>query len=354
MKTLKKGIAQTIVLDQTGLGAGKTVKVSIVGENGSFVQDSAGDLKDITLAYNSASGKYEVTKTILSTTANQYIRLFFYATDATISENYYPEDAKLEEDFLAPAAEIIPVAYFNDYFLKLRSSLDAGYAEAVDSYLVDKNGVRNMLLSAQHDLEMDTELYISERTIEEKRDNYFEYFNGHFWQFNVNYPPITELLEFKIKFGANEIADIGLDLFIVSEDFGAIEFVPIATDSTSGLYTLLMHNLSGIGVSILTGGLYERIPNMFHVKYKTGLWSISNNLEKEGIRTAVARRAFIKLIDFLDPSGRVNSQSESIDGVSSSVSYNTDRLVERLNKEENKWIGNMKRKYGRDADIVVV
>lgn len=51
MKFYKKGISQQIILDQTGIGAGKTIKVSIVGENGSFLNKTLETTAEVQLRH---------------------------------------------------------------------------------------------------------------------------------------------------------------------------------------------------------------------------------------------------------------------------------------------------------------
>jgi hypothetical protein len=354
MKFYKKGIAQTIVLDQAGLASNSTIKLSIVGENGTHLKDSTNtDLKDLTLVYNGTTLKFGISITILATTPDQYIRLFFIGD--LVSPIYYPEDAKLEANIgvLTASEEIVPVQYFIDYILAASSKLDPNYQTAITNYIADKNGIRSFLKSAQDDLEKDAELYFTERTLTETRDNYYEEFPSHLWQFQVAYPPINELVAFQIMYGENLVADIGVDLFVFDRMMGLIEFLPLPGGSSAGLYTLLLENISGVAVTILRGGLLRRIPNMFKATYKTGIFTQADEFEKEGLRKAISRRAFMDTMHIIDPAGRQGNDSESIDGVSKSRTFRTDKILDNLKKEENDYIKKMQKKYGKTINMVI-
>jgi hypothetical protein len=358
MKFYKKGIAQTIVLDQAGIASNSTIKFSIVGEDGTHLKDSANtDLKDITLVYNATSLKFEKEITILATTPEQYIRLYFYGTGGVVvSSIYYPEDAKLEANIgvVTASAEIVPVQYYIDYILAASAKVnDPNFQTAVQAYIADKNGIRSFLKSAQDDLEKDAEMYFTERTLTEKRDNFYEEFPSHLWQFQVAYPPLNELVSMQIMYGDNLVADIGVNLFVHDRMMGLIEFLPLPGGSSAGLYTLLLENISGVAITILRGGLLRRIPNMFKATYKTGIFVGADEFEKEGLRKAISRRAFMDSMHIIDPAGRQGNDSESIDGVSKSRTFRTDKILDKLQKEETEYIKKLQKKYGKTINMVI-
>jgi len=357
MKTIKKGVEQLIVLDQAGLGSGKHVYLTLIGGNGLAIKNSSAvDIKDLPLSYNATSSLYEAAVTVASDEPDQFVRLFFYATDTNVENKYYPEDAKLEPvaGVIASEVEIVPVQFFIDYILAKSSRLDPGYEQAITKYCEDRTGLRSFLRSAQDTLEKDSELYFTERTLTENRDNYFEKFSMNLWQIQAYYPPINELTSVKIKYGNVELLGIGVDLFTFDRMTGIIEFLPLPTGGTAGLYTLLLGSLSALGLNILTGGALERIPNFFQFTYKTGLvYTGADQFEVEGIRQAVCRRAFLSVVHHLDPAARVISESESIDGVTGSISSGVAKVITELKQDETKYINSLRQKYGKNFNVVV-
>lgn len=356
MKTIKKGVSQLITLDQEGLGSGKFVYLTMVGADGVVLKDSTdADIKDLALSYN-ASLLYEVAVTVKPGEPEQFIRLFFYATNADVDNKYYPEDAKLEAvaGELTTTAEIVPVQFFIDYILASTSRLDPAYEEAITAYSNDRTGLRSFLKSAQDTLEKDCELYFSERTLTENRNNYFERFGMNLWQIQVYYPPINELTSVKIKYGNTELLGVGVDLFTFDRMMGIIEFLPLPSGGSAGLYTMLLGNLSALGLAVITGGLIDRIPNFFEVTYKTGLvYAGADPYEVEGIRQAICRRAFLSLVHHVDPAARVVSESESIDGVSSSISSGVAKVITELKQDETSYLNSLRQKYGKNFNVVI-
>lgn len=357
MKTIKKGVEQLIVLDQTGLGTGKHVYLTMIGENGTEIKNSSAvDIKDLPLTYNGTSSLYEVAVTVASDEPDQFVRLFFYATDASVENKYYPEDAKLEAvaGVLTTQAEIVPVQFFIDYVLAKASRLDPAYEEAITAFSDDRTGLRSYLRSAQDTLEKDSELYFTERTFTENRDNYFDKFSMNLWQIQVYNPPINDLTSVKIKYGNVELIGLGVDLFTFDRMSGIIEFLPLPTGGTAGLYTLLLGSLSALGLNILTGGALERIPNFFNVTYKTGLfYSGADPIEVEGIRQAVCRRAFLSVVHHIDPAARIVSESESIDGVSGNISSGVAKVITELKQDEKEYLNGLRKKYGKNLNAVI-
>ncbi len=368
MLSIKKGVLQIIQLPQTGLVQGKSIKLSIIDEDGNPVKDNSNvDITNISLTYDTKLSLYTASLIISASQPDGYIRLYFYSTDGTdISTDYYPLDARLENVNVNAAAELVPYQYMVDYFLSTSSKLDPEFTAAINAYLADKDGLRKGILAAQNDLEIALEMFISERTYMENRDNYFERFQSNLWQMQASYVPINDLVEVNIFYGTTPIANIGKDLFTFDRMQGLIEFLPLPGGDSASLYTLLIQNISGMGLAIINGGWLDRIPNMFNFTYKTGLiykkYDSKGNLtaqtdtvEKEGIRQALCRRTLINLSNMgIDPASRKTGEGESIDGTSNNVSYNLDQYVKRLKAEEDAWIIKMQRKYAKNVIGVVV
>lgn len=356
MKKILIGTAQTIVLDQTGIPENKDILLSIVGEDGSHLTDSEGDeLKNLPLSYNSTTSKYQVATIINSSTAPQYIRLYFSSAHYTIENNYFPEDAKLESRAATYNVEIVPASYFEEFFIALSSRLDPNYKAAFTAYIEDKESIRTALNAAIFDLETEIEVGIVEQEMFEQRDNFFDRFNMHLWQMQLTRPPINELVEVKIKFGQNIITGDLKSHFVIDKMTGIIEFLPLPAGGTEDYYSILLNNVSGMAMSLLYGGVFERIPNMFQVTYKTGIFTNgADPREKDSIRRAICRRAFMDISKVVDPTTRAGSESESIDGVSSSINYRSLDVFKEMKEDEKEFVDRMRKKYAKGVDMVVI
>jgi hypothetical protein len=360
MKTILKGTEQTIALDQVGIPNGKTIKLTIIGENGQALKDASEvPLTNIPLSYNTSLQKYNTSALNISPEEpEQYIRLFFSSSDTLIDGNYFPEDAKLNAlpgSALSADVEIVPVQFFIDYVLSKNTKLDKAYISAVNEFVKDKNGIRTYLKAAQDDLEKKAELYFTERVKTEKRDNCFELFRRNMWQIQVYYPPINELVDVKIFYGNAEIAGIGKELFTFDKDMGLLEFLPVPGGESAGLYNMLMTNMNSIGLSVLMGGNLDRIPNFFQFSYKTGIFTPdADPIEKEGIRNAVSRRAYLSIVHHVDPGSRIASRTESLDGDSATISRNMQNVLKELKADEKEYVDSLRKKYGKTLNAVIV
>lgn len=355
MKKLIIGVASSIVLDQADIATGKTIKLTIAGEEGTPLKDNANaSIADVSLTYDSTLKKYKTAPITISTNEKpQYVRLYFYSSEIEIEHRYYPEDVRLEASSIGVEVEVVPVQYFIDYILAISSKMDLDYQEAVENYIHDRNSIRSALKAAEGNLEIDLEMFITPRTWTDKRDHFFERFATHFWQAQATYVPIISLDDVKIKFGQAEIADIKKEYFVWQRNEGLFEFVPLPGDGT--LYSILLNNLSGAAMGILMGVNYDRIPCMFQFTYTTGLFhSEADSIEKEMIRRAVARRAYLEISNFIDPRKRNASESETTDGVTTAKTYKLDNVIKDLKDEEKKFIEKMQTKYAKSMDVVVI
>ncbi|HEX2868727.1 MAG TPA: hypothetical protein VHO03_16925 [Ignavibacteriales bacterium] len=357
MKNIKKGVIQTLALSQADLPQDKTITLTIVGENGNILQDRDGNpIQDKPLRY--LDGKYKLEITISENEPEGYIRLYFDSTDALIDEAYQPEDARLMPALPASGAELVPTQYFIDFILASEAKMDESFQTAVNTFILNnRKGLQSYLMAAQGELETSTMLYFTERTItDEKRDYYFDRFPPNLWQFQTYYPPINELISFKIKYGNNPIAEIAKNLLVFDRMMGLIEFLPAPGGDSAGIYSLLLSNLNGLGL-VLFGPQtnLERVPGMFQVSYKTGLiYSGTDPMEKEMIRQAVARRALVKMMPVIDPAARTPSRTEGIDGVTATMSYSMDKLLQGFKEEEEQFKRDIMMKYGKTVEMTIV
>lgn len=354
-----KGIPIRAILGQGNLPNGATIFLSIVGEKGDVIKDQAGvSLSNVVLNQYDNSGVYYKDFTIHPDTPDQYIRLFYTSNEVNISSEYQPQDVKLIGSY-AKTSEIVPLQYFLDYVLNADNMLDPLYKKAVGDYVAkNREGVRAFLKASEGDLERKTKLYFSERLIEdEKKDYFFDRFNIHLWQFQVANPPINQLVKFQIKYGENKVAEISPELFVYDKINGIIEFLPAPSGNSAGVYPILMNNLAltGTGLTFLTASNLSRIPALFRATYKTGLiYDGCDEREKESIRMAICNRALIKILPKIDPAMRSGSYSESIDGVSSNRSYLVKEVLREYQEQEEEFCQDMRLKYGRNLDMVIV
>lgn len=349
MKTILIGIEQTLVLDQTGIGTGKDVKLSIVGEDGEYI------FQNLVAVYDSTLTKYKVTLTVPETESPQYIRLFWFSTDVTIEPKYYPEDAYLDKNVIQSGIEVVPYSYFKEFFLNVRGNLDSSHQSIIDGYLSDPKGLQSQILAAMGDMELELEMYIAPRTVMEERDNYLEKLSQNFWQFVVSYPPIIELINFKFRLGNRDMTEIDNKMFTINEQMGIIEFLPYPTDDSQGAFSYMIASMAGYGVALHTAGGYERIPNMFYVEYKSGIFTKDQDRAlKESIRTALCKKTLRNIIELTDPKRMIQSRSESKDGVSASESYGADKLIEAWKKEEQSFIFNLRKRYGKNVNVAML
>lgn len=351
MIQLKKGVPQTVALGQS-VAAEKTCKLSVIGESGEFLKNSSGaDLSNITLSY--ADNKYSAEITISNDEPDQYIRLYFSA-NVDIESQYNPQDAKLVSGGVAVLSELVPVQYFVDYVLNAPGR-DPLFSKAANRYISsNREGIRESLTAAESELEREAMLHFSEVTLTEMHDCFRDAFYDNFWQFNVAYPPINDLVSFDLYYNDAKITNIDKTLFTWDRMMSQIEFMPVTGNFAAMSPALIA--LSGLSavLSGVTRGM-TRVPNLYRVTYKTGLvFPGSDEKEKSSVRMAVCRRALINLLPSIDNSLRQLNSSESLDGASASKSFQTGKMIEDMQKQEEKFIKMIQAKYGTGMGMVLV
>ncbi len=337
----------------------KNIYFSIFGEDGIIIKDSDGSpIGGRQFEFDDGINQFKKDLIISADTPDQYLRVNIYSSDVVITEASQPRDYKLEKLSASQmVSELVPINYFVDFILSADSKMDTSYAEAVTGYVNNNRaGIKAFLRSAESRLESKCKLYFQERTItDEKRDNYFDRYSMHLWQFAVYNPPINLLVDFQIKFANQQIANIAPSMFTYDRMSGIIEFLPYPTADNLGLYTLLLTGMSSMSVNIISGSSLDRVPNMFWATYKTGLvYPGCDENEKESIRQAICKKALKAALPIIDPAIRQISRTESIDGVSSARTYGNDKLLDRIDKEEDEFVFDLMRKYARNIDMVVV
>ena len=358
MKRFYVDKSNRIYYDESDLKDSLNIYLNIIDENGNYLtDDKGGELKDLSLSFDSTAKKYYCDITFNEKSKSQFIRLYFHSKDTEIPAKYQPQDAELITVTENYGQDIVPVQYFTDWVLAYDYKGDRLFKENVGGFIDEnRSAIKRYLRSAIDDLEKKTELYFYERTVtSEMRDYFFDRFNIHLWQFIVNHPPINDLLKFEIQYASTPIAEISTKLFVWERETGIIEFLPAPAGDSAGLYTLLMDNLSGLTLTIFTHSNLERIPAMFRATYKTGLFYEGiDETEKEGLRQVISIRTLRKILNTLDPTSKTPSRTEGIDGVSTTYSYNNDRLGQQLKEQEDEYCYYLRRRYGKDIDMVVV
>jgi hypothetical protein len=356
MKKFKKGISISVPLDQV-IVEGNVILLTIYGEDGNPINDNENyPIVNKQLTYDSITKKYLVELTINANTPEQYLRLYFDSINVDIAPEYQPEDACLIDNTVV-LQELVPVQYFIDNIINVDSKMDIAYRKGFIQYINNnRTAIRDYLFAAQSQLETETQVYFTEREVtDEKRDYYFDSFRSNLWYYKTRYNPLTEFISFKLKFGENELIQISKEFFVVDKDAGTIEFLPSASGNTSSLYTFLLTNMTGLSYNILSGGILDRVPCLFHVHYKTGIiHSGSDPVEKNAVRLAVAQRALVQLLPLVDQAMRSASITEGLDGVSTSYNFNPEKVINFYKEEEAKFIKNIKQKYSQNIHMVIV
>ncbi|GAB1348363.1 hypothetical protein MASR1M107_05750 [Ignavibacteriales bacterium] len=247
MKQIYKSIPQTISINESSLGTSKTIKITVLGEDGKIIIDHlSNQIKDVILGEN--AGVYSKEIIFHENTPEQYIRIYFISNDARIPPKYLPEDYSLiEPPGLDQTPELVPTGYFLDFVLATGSKLDNALTKGIQAYLSDNQaGIKSILKTAEAELEQKTKLYFSERILVEKKDYFFDRFTSHLWQFVVQYPPVNELIDFSLKIADHPIIEVPKDLFVFNPVEGVIEFLPVPTGVHNRFIFVVTSELWGI------------------------------------------------------------------------------------------------------------
>lgn len=354
--TDKAYIGQTtkISLDDSNLSGSDDYNVSftIVDESGNVIQDGSGvDLEDVVCSWDEENDQYYKDITLDSELSEGIYRIYWTVIVAATSrqvdllDKNSPGAIKIvnQSEF---QVELVNAHWFIDEFLE---------NVPLENFKIDR--IRETLRIAQKDLEKDTQVYFTSTLISnEQHDYYYEQFRRTFWMQNLFHSPIISVSEIKLKWGDQEIAVIDSDYHIVDKIEGLVRVVP-----TQGgyFYNLLYSGLGGLSINNLAG--FGNIPAFFHFTYRAGLdWENLDADERDEIRYAIGRRAAIELLPKLDNRMGISSESKSIDGASQSTSYTSSAMygqysaqIEQYQKDQEMWIANFRRKYGKDLVMVI-
>lgn len=366
MKTWVRDTPYLLHLDSENVDEDSVVTITIADEGGVMVNDNTKDpIVEKSVSWDDTNARFQISLTLDPDTPTGFLRVFWYAavsssdtTQVTLEDQFTPEDYQLmtvSSGAIMP--RIVPVSWFIDSFIAAESKMDSIYKRAVQMY-VNSNykSIDQALMAAQGNLEYDVKTFFFPRQETMKRDFYNIDFRENFWFQQTNYRPIITVDSYQLVFGANGI-DITSELaplVMIDEMMGTIEFLP-TTVISGNLLAALMVGLNQLGITVLNDGSFSRVPLLFNITYTAGLnFPKLAEPEKESIRRAVAKSAFIELAPLIDPLMRQPSLSRSVDGASRSQSGGLKDLLKQYQEDIKKWRNDMTRKYGTDVDMAVV
>ncbi len=340
------------------------VSISIFNEAGEYVKDKNGqniDSKEV--SWDNTEFFYYVDIDFHSSTPEGYLRIIWNVElkitheAIELSDENLPQEIELVSNGatnnLLP--QIVPISFFLDNYIAKDIRMDAQYKQAVEIYVAqNRRDLNRWLLAAQSKLEMalKTVFFTMQDTI--NRDYYMQDFGSEFWINQANYRPIVSIDHYSLVYGAQnvEITKDIKDYILVDKKMGTFEFLPTAVQGN--LFTALINGVSGLGISIMNSGNFNRVPFLFRITYTYGLDFVNlPEQEKEGIRQAIARHTIIQLLPILDPSVRITNDSKTIDGVTKSQNSGMAALLKTYSEEEKEWLREYRRKYALDFDMAV-
>ena len=349
------GKSNRVYLEDTNLSGNNdyTVTLSVVAETGTVAVDALdANLVDKACTWDATVLKYYYDITFAAATTPGFFRLFWLViTTATgrpvsLQEKNEPQAVRVIK-YSTFSRELVPVQWFLDHYL---------HKVDISDYPLEE--IRESLLVAQGDLENHKcNTFFSPTVITgEVHDYFYERFSSSFWIQQLHHSPLISITSFKIKYGDQEIATLENDYVEIDKDLGTVEILP-----TQGgyFYTLLSTGLSGMAFNTLAG--WSRIPLFFHIDYQAGLnWDSLNESEKMSIRHAIGREAAINLLPKLDSRMGLSSESRGVDGATESFSYTASAMygqnsaaIEQYQKDQEVWVENFRRKYGKNIFIQI-
>ena len=367
MNTLAlQGTNRIYLEDANAAVADLTVTASIYGEDGAVALDDQGaEIKNKAATFDEVEDKnqYYIDVKFSPNTRPGYYRIFWSVVNedevnVPIDQSNTPQDVRLITvgDINGVQAEIMPVSVFLSQYIAADAKLDDDYKEAVESYVKsDRDSMRNTLLASQGEIENRIKMRLFKYKDTIQRDYYLQDFKTEFWLQQVDCRPLISVDSFKLVYGSQQaelIPNIA-DQLVINKKMGTIEFLPTAMSGS--LYSILIGAMNGLGLTIMQGGIYSRVPQLFRIEYTHGLdFPTLDDVKKEAIRKAIGRNALIQILPIIDAKVRLKSQSLSMDGVSSSESSGIDQLLKDMREDEAKWAEEMKREYGIGFEITVV
>lgn len=359
MKKIKIGVENTVYFDAQEFNvSGLTVTASVLGESGDvLLNGSNAELKDLATSFDGDKKKYRLVFTLSETTGSQYAGIYWQTeSNLPIPDDFSPEYVEIVEQLPVGKNILMPVSVFTDRFLRTQANVDAQLKTVLDNFTnQNRDYVQQELLSAQGTIEQKIKMRIFTTKAKMDRDFYSEPFRTGFWMQVTDYRPIISVDKYQLIYGSKglEITQDIAQHMVVDPRMGTIEFLP--TTLHGSLFTALISHVHALGITIAQDGGYNRIPLLFQIEYRHGLWEFPEftPAHKESMRNAVARHALINLLPRIDPLVRKTSESKSIDGASKSRSGGVSDIIKTYREEEEKWVDEIKREFAMHIDMAV-
>lgn len=329
------------------------ITFQIVDEVGSYVKDDTQELlKEKDAKYDNENKKYYAEFKIDPDSKGKYYRLTFDIKNAEgvfVQSDFYLTDLIVERK--SSTVQLVPVPYFRNYIAE--SGLDSEAKERIAEYPMD--AIQELLTGAMAELESETKLIFTKRTVQNEGHNWFgEGLRETWWLIQLLQRPIISVESYELWFANKKIFKIDVDplkqyLQIMKVE-GYIQFMPaVGQQFAMTYYNNLESSLMAL-VSIMPGTTY--VPNVFRISYTYGLDFMNlDESEQTELRTAIARRAMMNSVFLVNKDIMKGSESQSADGISYSFSNNAKQWFDSETQRQKDWIFNLMRKYNTLTDI---
>lgn len=330
-----------------------SITCQVINEVGSYALNAQeAELKLQTAGYDSELKKWFAEFTLHPDSKGKYYRLTFDIKDS--NGNFKPSDFYLVDLIIerqSSTVQLVPVPYFRNYILE--SGLDAGLKKKIEDYPMD--AILELLSAAMSELENETKLVFTKKTIENEGHNWYgEGLRETWWLLQLLEFPIISVESYELWFASKRIYKVETDplkqYLQVKKKEGYIQFMPTAGQPFAMTYYNNLESSLMAMLSIMPGTNY--VPNVFRVSYIYGLDFMNlDAAEQTEIRSAIARRAMLNSIFLINKDLMKGSESQSADGVSYSFSNNAKQWYDAEYQYQQKWIFNIMRKYNKLVDI---
>ncbi len=352
MKSVRLGSSNRIYLDDSTINSSDfNITYRVVNEMGTLAKDINNADISGTAVFDDKQLKYYAEFSLATDSKGKYYRLTFGINDK--DGNFIQSDNYLVDliiDKQSSTVQLVPVQYFKDYIIG--GGLDEDAKKRIADYPTD--AIQELLNSATAELESETKLVFTKRTIQNEKHNWYgESLRETWWLIKTLESPIISVESYELWFAQKKIFEIpDTNNLYIHPIQGTIQFVP-ASGQTFALihYNSLEATLMSM-TSFMPGSTY--VPDVFRVSYTYGLDYINlNETEQTEIRMAIARRAMLNSIFLINKDLMKGSESQSADGVSYSFSNNAKQWYDAEYQYQQKWIWNIMRKYNKLVDIEI-
>jgi hypothetical protein len=332
-----------------------TVVYSLVNEVGEYVHNADdAALNNKATEFDNETKIFSAKFTLHPSSKGKYYRLAFTITTDTnefITSPFALIDVMLQTQ--NNSVQLIPNSYFRDYIIN--GELDDEIKDKLMKYPED--GIKEFIIGAQDDLELDLEMSLVPRTIEHESHDWFQdNLQDTHWMVQLYQNPVISIQSYALYYNTEKFLEISPSYLILNKDTGTVEYLPTRDQP---FYLLIyetsldvMARINSFGRSGSYGG---RIPNVFRVSYTHGLDFMNlHEVEQTGIRSAIARKTMLKSLPRISPEVVTGNESASVDGVSYSKFNRGIEYLKMQQEEEKVWINTMRRKYNKEFKFITV